>query len=367
MIRSKYANLTAMTGALFMIIVSAFVSSGVAQEWHPQEPIAGEKDWVQLSSGEWLRGTIDLFRDLTLEFDSDDLDDLKIDWEDVAAFRSPRLLTFVFAGNRVVAGTSSMRDSVIRISTESGIQEFPRTELLSIIEGKPKELNFWSAKASIGITARAGNTDQQDMNAIVRIKREATRSRLNINYDGNFGEVDSVQTINNHRGAINVNIFISRKFFVTPAAFDIYADKFQNIDYRTTIAAGGGYYIFRQSKIDWSVGLGGGYQVTRYLSVEAGTDQVEKSGAVIPNMKLEADVTDDIELVFEYKSIIGAKDSKTTNHHTMIFMTIDFFREIFELSLGFTWDHVNDPRATAGGYVPKRDDYRLVFGFGVDL
>jgi putative salt-induced outer membrane protein YdiY len=354
-----------LIGAL--ILVPALVSPIASQEWHPPEPIASEKDWVQLSSGEWLRGTIDLFRDLKLEFDSDDLDDLTIDWEDVAAFRSPRLLTFAFTGDRVATGTSSMRDGVIRISAKGGIEEFPRTELLSIIEGKPKEINYWSARASIGYTARAGNTDQQDLSTLVRIKREATRSRLNINYDGNFGEVDSVQTINNHRGVIDLNIFLSRRLYVTPVALDIYNDKFQNIDYRTTIGAGAGYYIFRKSRIDWDVGLGGGYQVTRYISVEAGTDQEEKNGAIIPSTKLEADVTDDIELVFEYSSMIGAKDSKTTNHHAMILMTIDFFRDIFELSFSFTWDHMQNPRANAEGYVPKRDDYRLNFGFAVDL
>lgn len=364
--RAIFTNATvALVGAL--LLMSAGVSSVASQEWHPSEPSKGKKDWVQLSSGEWIRGTIDLFRDLKMEFDSDELDDLVIDWEDVAAIRSPRLLTFVFTDERVITGTSSMRDGVIRITTESGIQEFQGSELLSIIEGQPKELNFWSAKASIGITARAGNTDQQDMNAILKIRREAMRSRLNLDYQGNFGQVDSVKTINNHRGSIGVNIFISRKLYVTPAAFELYTDEFQNIDYRTTIGGGGGYYIFRKSKIDWDVGIGGGYQVTRFLSVEEGTDQVEKNGSIIPSTSLETDLTKDIELDFEYKSMIGVPDSKSTTHHATILITIDFFRDIFELSTSFTWDHVNNPRANADGIVPKRNDIRFAFGFAMDL
>ena len=55
----------------------------LAADWHPEEPGPDTKDWVQLTSGEWVRGSIDLFRDLEMQFDSDDLDDLTIDWGDI--------------------------------------------------------------------------------------------------------------------------------------------------------------------------------------------------------------------------------------------------------------------------------------------
>jgi hypothetical protein len=345
----------------------AGVSPGLTQEWHPPEPAANEKDWVQLSSGEWVRGTIDLFRDLKMEFDSNDLDDLVIDWADIAAFRSPRVLTFAFTGERTATGTSSMKDGVILVTTDTGIQEYPRRDLLSIIEGSPREINFWSAKASIGITARAGNTDQEDANTMVRIKREAIRSRLNLYYQGNFGDVNGERTVENHRANLDMNFFISRQIYVTPLAIEYYADKFQNIDYRYTIGAGGGYYLFRQGNIDWSLGLGGGYQATDFISVEAGQDQKEETGTVIPSTLLETDITSDIELDFDYMANIGVPDPKKSTHHLTALLTVDFFRDIFELSLSFTWDRVENPVAREDGTVPDRDDFRTAFGFAVDL
>ena len=53
-----------------------------AQEaaWTPPPPSKEERDWVHLSSGEWLWGTIDLMRDESLEFDSEELDVVTIDW-----------------------------------------------------------------------------------------------------------------------------------------------------------------------------------------------------------------------------------------------------------------------------------------------
>lgn len=345
----------------------AHVSRAQTQEWHPPAPEPKSKDWVQLSSGEWIRGTIDLFRDLKMEFDSDDLDDLVIDWEDVVAFRSPRILTLVFTGERVVTGTSSMKDDVILVTSAAGVQQFPRRDLLSIIEGQPSEINFWSAKASIGITARAGNTSQEDINTIVRIKREATRSRLTLHYQGNYGDVNKERTIENHRANVDLSFFVSRRVFVTPAAVEYYADRFQNIDYRATVGAGGGYYLFRQGNIDWSAGLGGGYQVTRFRSVEAGQNRKEETGTIIPTTVLESDVTGDIELDLEYTVNIGVPDPKNTTHHLTTLLTVDFFRDIFELSLSLTWDRVENPVAREDGSVPKRDDFRMAFGFAVDL
>lgn len=338
-----------------------------AQEWHPPEPVPNEKDWVQLSSGEWIRGTIDLFRDLKMEFDSEDLDDLVIDWEDVAGFRSPRILTYVFTGQRVVTGTASMRDGTIRITSNGEDREFSRRELLSIIEGSPSEINYWSAKASIGVTARAGNTDQADVNTIVKIKREATKSRLNLGYQGNFGEVGGERTIDNHRASADFSFFVSRRFFLTPAWVDSYFDEFQNIDYRTAIGAGGGYYLYRQSEVDWSVSLGAGYRFTRFVSVEAGEDLDEDTGSIIPVTQLDWDITGDIEVDLTVVSQVAIPDPKLSTHHATLLLTIDFFRDIFELSSSLTWDRVESPKANEDGTVPERDDLRLTFGFAVDL
>ncbi|MDH4036266.1 MAG: DUF481 domain-containing protein [Candidatus Krumholzibacteria bacterium] len=284
------ANPIIAIGLRLWVVAALLATPALAGDWHPPEPVAGGKDWVQLGSGEWVGGNIDLFRDLRLYLDSDDLDDLVIDWEDVAAFRSPRVLTLAFTGNRVATGTVSMRDGVIRVTTAAGEMEFRRQELLSIIEGEPREINFWSAKASAGFTGRSGNTNQSDMNALVKIRREATLSQLNLGYTGNFGEISRSQTTNNHRGTTDFNIFLSRKFYITLLGLEAYADKFQNIALRTTVGAGVGYYFYRTGDLEWSVGLGGSYRKTRFESVEPGAAGSQETGSVVPDTRFDADI-----------------------------------------------------------------------------
>ncbi len=348
-------------------ILPVFALHALGQEWQPPEPSRDGKDWVQLKSGEWVRGSIDLFRDLEMEFDSDKLDDLRIDWDDIIAFRAPRDMTFVFTHERIVFGPATMRDGVISITTKEGIREFHRDELLSIIEGVPRERNFWSIESKLGITLRTGNTEQTDLMASLGIKREAARTRLSLDYKGDFSEVDNEQTANSHTGGLRLDLFISRRFFITPVSYEYYSDKFQNIEFRSTIGAGVGYYIFRSSDIDWSIGIGGGHRTTAFLSVEAGEDKRDGSGTVIPSSELEMDITDDIELKAAYRSMIGIPDAKSSTHHVSGSISIDIYKDFFDLDFSVSWDRVADPKAYEDGTLPKKDDLKMFFGFGIDI
>ena len=276
-------------------------------------------------------------------------------------------MTFVFLGQRINTGSSSMRDGMIRINAGDGTVELPRGELLSIIEGSKRERNFWSGKLSIGYTQRTGNTEQIDLSTRLYIKREATRSRTSLDYRGDLSEVRGTETVNSHKGNLALDMFISRKFYITAASYEYFTDKFQNIDYRNTIGAGVGYFIFRRSKIDWSVGIGGAYQVTHFLSVEEGEDIDQRSGSVIPDMKLDWDITNDIEWKLEYSSRLGIPDIKTSTHHVASDMSVDIYKDIFELTFSVLWDRVDNPKAFEDGIVPKKDDIKMVFGFGIDL
>src|SRR6185436_1400737 len=49
-------------------------------------------DWIQLKSGEWLRGRLYGMQNRKLEFESDELNDLELDWKDVHQVIAPRAL-----------------------------------------------------------------------------------------------------------------------------------------------------------------------------------------------------------------------------------------------------------------------------------
>src|SRR6266487_872053 len=61
-------------------------------------------DWIQLRSGEWLKGRIKAMQERKLEFDSEELNDLTFDWKDIRQVRSPRILDVLFVGGEQVSG-----------------------------------------------------------------------------------------------------------------------------------------------------------------------------------------------------------------------------------------------------------------------
>jgi hypothetical protein len=364
-IKTSYMAFYAICCGVTFIAAAALPAR--TQEWHPSGPEKDMKDWVKLKSGEWLRGKMELFRDLKMEFDSDELNDLILDWEDITAFRFPREMTFVFDEIGVFTGSASMVDGMIRINAVDGPVDRPRSALLSIIEGTLRERNFWSTKVNVGYTQRTGNTDQIDLVGDLLLKRDATRSRTSLQYRGDFSEVNGSQTVNSHKVNFDLDLYISLKFFITLVSLEYYTDKFQNIDSRNAAGAGVGYFIFRRSKLELSVGAGGAYQSTLYLSVEEGEDIRAKTGAVIPTVNLEWDITKKIEWDFEYNSRIGVPDIKTSSHHIASGVSIDFYKDIFEVTFSVLWDRVDNPQAYSDGTVPEKDDLKLVFGFGIDL
>ena len=213
-------------GILRVLMVIALLGMGVitparSQTWQPLEPSAEELDWIKLTSGEWLKGEIRSLRDDEFEFDSDELDLLKLDWADVAEFRSPRLLTYRFEGLGTFTGTATMRDGVVSIRSGDEVREFPRASLLLVLEGGQREWDYWSAKATFGLVARSGNTDQTDATSTVRVSRQTPRTRLQLNYNGNIGEVGGTQNINNHNLMATIDMLLTAGFFVTPAATNL--------------------------------------------------------------------------------------------------------------------------------------------------
>lgn len=352
--------------ALALLTLTAGIANAKDELWAPPPPSNQEKDWIRLSSGEWLWGTIDLMRNESLEFDSEEMDLVTIDWVDVVEIRSARVMTFVKLDASMVTGTSTMKGKTILVDAIGGMVEIPRSQIHSILEGKPTELNFWSTKVGVDLKTRTGNTQQSDFGARVFLKREAARSRIDLRYQGNFSKTDEVEKVRNHRGNFDWKVLLSRKFFVSPIKLEFYSDKFQNIDGRFTGGAGLGYYLSRNSKADWFVELGASYQNNRWRSVEPGQDLQESNASLPFRTTLETDITKRIELTAEYGLQVGLGAEPNNIHHTFVMFEIDVWGDI-DFDFSVTWDHVSNPKTDADGYTPVKDDVATYFGLSIDL
>jgi hypothetical protein len=341
------------------------IQSAAEEYWLPDPPMPERHDWILLKSGEWLKGDIERMRGGEIEFDSDKLKKVDFDWDDVHEVRSPRRHTYVFENRGSIVGEAVIdREHVRILDAAGGWRMFERDDLMSIVPGDQKEWDYWSIEAFAGLGLRSGNSEQADIDTIVELDREDALSRFSTSYQGSYGRLDGKQNTNSHRGRTRIDLFVSRDFFVTPASFEVFSDRFQNIAYRLSPSAGGGYHVIDEKDMEWDLALEAGYQFTKFRSEASEGDS--ETATLIPSTSFEIDVTDDVEFEFDYQVMIGLNEIGDTSHHAVSVLSVDIVEDVLDFDVVFIWDRIEDPAEDDDGSRPKKNDLRLTVGFSLD-
>ena len=246
-------NQTRNSTFVAIILVATIFLAGPAtaeegnKDWRPPPPMPDEWDWIQLTSGEWLKGEIIAMYDETLEFDSDELNEMTLDWGDIQEIRSGGTMQIGFADDVITTGKLLVQGDTVRVMGAED-RSFPRTEILTITAGAPKESNYWSGKITLGANIREGNTEQVEFSSKASIKRRTPKNRVNFDYLGNFNRTFGDVAADNQRVTAGWNRYFSKRFFWTPAYGEFYRDPFQNIASRWTLGMGLGYTLVDSSK-----------------------------------------------------------------------------------------------------------------------
>lgn len=336
------------------------------EAWKPPPPPPDQFDWIQLTSGEWLKGELKRVYMKRLEFDSDKLDLQEFDLEDVKQVRCPRNFSIRLVGPITVDGLLQVTENKVIVTVGDEQREFKRDQLVAIAPGGKKEIDYWSSKISIGSNFSKGNTDQIQYNATAHIKRRTSKSRFIVDYLGNITETDSIETINNHRIQSQFDIFKTKKYFFRPVFGEYYRDPHKNIEHRFSLGGGMGYHIIYTSKTDWLVAGGPGYQTTRFVSVEPGQDSSEWTPGLMAGTYFDTELTKRIDFTFKYTFHILNKASGTYTHHSVTTFETDL-TEWLDFDISFVWDRVQKPTSDSDGKIPKKDDFYLIFALGIDF
>lgn len=352
---------------LILIIAAVFVAvpgfSGEENEdWKPAPPMPDDFDWVQMTSGEWLKGEIIAMYEESLEFDSDEFDDQSLDFGDIKQIRSAQVCQVRFLDDTIATGKLLLEGDTIRVLAEQVI-EYDRLQVLSITPGVPKERNYWAAKISAGLNIRTGNSEQTEFNAKANLIRRTPKSRINIDYLGNFSESDEISIADNQRLNSNWDRFISDRFYWSPLYGEIYRDPFQNIASRYTLGVGLGYTIIDSAKVDWDVSGGVAYQGTNYDDVLPDEDDTENSPALAMGTEYENEITGWMDFHFTYNFYIVSEAAGTYTHHVLTGFEFELTSD-FDIDVDWVWDYIKDPRQNSDGGFPEQSDFRMMVSLG---
>jgi len=329
-------------------------------------PSAVEYDWVQLTSNEWLKGEIKgMYKD-SLEFDSDKLDLLDIDWDDVKILRSHRVNSVNIEGVGATSGILEVTDGSLEIINDYENQTYDRSALISFAPAGESERDLWAIKAVISVDIKQGNTDQLDYTARANIKRRGSATRFLMDYIGNIsktngGEGSLVETVNNHRLNASFDYYKTRYFFYTPVFMEFYRDPFTNIELKTTLGAGLGYTVIDSDRTELSFSGGPAYVKTEFYSVVAGQNSTESTPAAVLRTNYDYELSKTIDFLARYNIQVGNRASGGYSHH--IILTVE--NEItgaLDFDTSFIWDRTAHPTQAEDGSSPEPNDYRVTFG-----
>jgi len=364
-------NQSRWTTVLVILAVAAAFAAGSAaaeegdNDWQPPPPMPDEWDWIQLTSGEWLKGEIIAMYDENLEFDSDELDELTLDWGDIQEVRSGGTMQLGFVDDVVATGKLLVQGDTVRVMGAED-RSFSRTEILTITAGVPKESNYWSGKITLGANIREGNTEQTEFSSKANFKRRTPKNRINFDYLGNFNRTFGDVAADNQRVSAGWNRYLSKRFFWSPAQGEYYRDPFQNIDSRWTLGMGLGYTLIDTSKIDWEVTGSLAYQTTQFDDVPDGEPDSADTPALAIGTIYDHEISKSIDFIFDYRLFIVNEESGTYTHHLLTGLEFEL-TSLLDFDVTFVWDRIQDPRQNSDSTFPEQDDFRLTFGLGIDF
>jgi len=324
-------------------------------------------DWIELTSGEWLKGELKSMQDDKLEFDSDKLDLLKLDWEDVRQVVTRKPETVSTEDKREYTGSLHIDEQQVRVTDAKGLTTtFARSELLGLVAGEAKEINYWSFKVGAGATYQTGNTKRTDININAKIRRRTPRTRLSLDYLGIATTTDEVETANNHRVNGSYDVYLNRRLFIRPVFGEYFKDPFQNIDHQGTVAVGMGYTLIDNSRTEWDVYGGPGYRYTKFVSVQPGESLEESTPAFLAGTTWERELTSWMDANAGYRFGLMNERSGTYTHHATAGLSIELTSAL-DLDFSVVWDRIQTPQQEADGTTPEQDDFRVLLGVSLDL
>jgi putative salt-induced outer membrane protein YdiY len=352
------------------------VESSVPEAIDPWEaffpPPDSRFDWLKLTSGEWLKGEIKGLYGYKLDFESDELDTLTFDWEDVSILRSagPQEVRYTDLENGRIPltayGQLTLVGNTATIGTSPTATTVKRDQIVTIAQGAQSEWDHWSGDLTIGANIRSGNSDVTDASVYFVTERRKAQSRFHADYRGTFSRTEGIETQNNHRVNGYFDSFVTSRLYWRAVFAEYFRDRFQNIQNQLTVGTGGGYDIIRTSKTEWDISAGVGALYKEAVSVEAGKDNGNTSPALLFGTLFDTELTKWLDYLFQYRLQVVDEENGSLLQNMVTSLSSDLIGEL-DLDLTLTWDRVEKPQPAEDGSVPEKDDFRFTVGISYEF
>ncbi len=335
----------------------------------PPDPVF---DWIKIVSDEWLKGEIKSLYNYKFEFESDELDSIKFEWDDVLTIRSagPQAVRYVDLKKSntplVAIGQLTLIGDIATIGTGPDATTIRRDQIISIATGTGKKRDLWSGEVTLGVNVRAGNSDLADGATFMMVQRRTAESRFYADYRSSFSKAEGIETSNNHLVNSYFDWFKTRRWYWRILFAEYFRDQFQNVQNQITVGTGAGYDIIRSARTEWDISAGIGVLYKEATSVEQGEDSANSSPALSIGTLYDIELTKSLDYYLKYTARFVDEENGRYIHTMVTTLSSDITGSL-DLDLTLFWSRTQKPQPAADGSVPKKDDLRFTVGLSYEF
>lgn len=253
------------------MIRSILVGALLAIIWAP----AVFADQVTLKNGDRITGTIISADTKALVIKTDYAGAVTIKWDFVQQIESSQPLYVGTKAGQVIVGPVTTSDSKLDVATkESGSVAVDKTDVTSLRDADEQKRveaaldrlqhphlgDLWGGTFDTGVGLVRGNSDSTNFTFGLNAVRTAPRDKILLYTNSAFSRsaINGVTstTAQSIAGGVRYDMNVSDKAFGF-GTVDLFNDRFQDLDLRTVIGAGGGYHAVKSARATFDVLFGG--------------------------------------------------------------------------------------------------------------
>lgn len=234
-------------------------------------------DQITLKNGDRISGTIVTSDAKTLVLKTEYADKVTIKWDFVQQIESSQPLYVGTKGGQVIVGPVTTSDDKLTVATkESGSIAVAKADVNFVRNAEeekkaqaalerlqhPGLADLWTGSLDTGLGLVRGNSESSNFTFALNAVRATSRDKITYYTASAFARsrVNGVTstTAQSVAGGVRYDLNLSDKTFAF-GTVDLFNDRFQSLDLRTVLGAGGGYHAIKNDRTSFDVLLGGAF------------------------------------------------------------------------------------------------------------
>ncbi len=249
-------------------------------------------DQITMKNGDRLSGTIVTSDAKTLVLKTEYADAVTIKWDFVQQIESSQPLYVGTKGGQVVIGpVTTSGDKLVMATKESGSVAVAKADVTSLRNADeekkteaalerlqhPHLADLWTGSLDTGLGLVTGNSQSTNVTLGLNAVRAATRDKITYYTNGAFSRstVNGVAstTAQAIAGGVRYDLNLSDKAFAF-GTVDLFNDRFQALDLRTVLGAGGGYHTVKNDRTSLDLLLGAAFDRESFTTFNRSSAEV---------------------------------------------------------------------------------------------